>query len=128
MSNIFKNRLLVGEPHERRAMLNARHRTRSWWHGRGLSRPAKHPQAVSGCEGHQQRRVRLTPDGRPFPCGSRGCGESDHPRIVPIYEVGEHDGLPYYSMALIEGQTLTDRLKSISGLRIGFTLMIDSLS
>ena len=33
-----------------------------------------------------------------------------HPNIVPVYEVGMHEGLPFFSMKHIEGNTLSERL------------------
>jgi len=43
---------------------------------------------------------------------ARSAARLRHPRIVPVYEVGRADDLPYIISALIEGQTLADLIAS----------------
>jgi len=38
-----------------------------------------------------------------------------HPGIVPVYTVGEEQGIPFYSMEYVEGRSLDDLLRTLRG-------------
>lgn len=49
---------------------------------------------------------------RRFRVEAQAAAGLDHPGIVPVYEVGEQDEMPFYAMAFVDGPSLSEVVKS----------------
>lgn len=55
---------------------------------------------------------------------SRSLGSIEHPHVMAIHQVGEHEGVPYIVMQLLEGRTLRDHSDISGPLPLGEILRI----
>src|SRR5262249_57306857 len=70
---------------------------------KGLNRLVALKMVLAGAHAGEKQLAR-------FHIEAEAVARLKHPNIVQIYEVGEHDGLPFFSLEVVDGGRLGDRV------------------
>jgi serine/threonine-protein kinase len=73
---------------------------------RGLNRLVAIKMILAGSHAGEQQRAR-------FNAEAEAVARLQHPNIVQIHEVGEQDGLPYFSLEFVDGQPLDKKIGGV---------------
>ncbi|MEO1523873.1 MAG: serine/threonine-protein kinase [Planctomycetota bacterium] len=85
--------------------------------GMGVVFKAKHTQLnrVAAVKMILGGRFSSEADVRRFQIEAEAAAKLDHPGIVPVYDIGEHEGQPFFAMKFIDGDSLAQRLGDYRG-------------
>ncbi len=74
-------------------------------HQKKLGRDVALKMVLAGAHASAEQLLRFTSE-------ARAVAHLQHPNIVQIFEVGEHDGLPFFCLEYVEGESLDKQLAS----------------
>ena len=69
----------------------------------GLNRVVALKMVLAGAHAAQHQLAR-------FQAEAEAVAKLDHPNIVQIYDIGEHEGLPYFSLEFVPGGSLSEAI------------------